>query len=120
VQQVIPLPEAAEYQVKVREKVRREREDRRSGRDLTKYDVTIAGVTYEQLPKRRTMYQVVRHLCDQGISPEQIHEVLQWRGTGLWRVVEGDVGSEEFALWRPRKPAGRPSRLDGGSLLTTS
>lgn len=96
VQQVIPLPEAAEYQVKVREKVRREREDRRGGRDLTKYDVTASGVTYERLPKRRTMYQVVRHLCDHGVSPEQVHEVIHWRGTGLWRVVESQVGSEEF------------------------
>lgn len=96
VQQVIPLPEAAEYQVKVREKVRREREDRRSGRDLTKYDVTVAGVTQERLPKRRTMYQVVRHLCDQGVTPEEIHDVLHWRGSGLWRVVEGEVDSEEF------------------------
>lgn len=96
VQQVIPLPEAAEYQVKVREKVRREREDRRGGRDLTKYDVTVDGLIHERLPKRRTMYQLVRHLCDHGISPEQIHEVLHWRGTGLWRVVADEVGSSEF------------------------
>lgn len=66
VQQVLPLPEAADYQVQVREKARRERAQRRGTRDLTKYDVTISGRTQERLPKRRTMYAVVRHLCSQG------------------------------------------------------
>lgn len=96
VQQVIPLPEAADYQIQVREKARRERAQRRDTRDLTKYDVTINGRTEPRLPKRRTIHAVVRHLCSEGSSPEEIHAVIPWRGTGLWRVVEGEVDSAEF------------------------
>ena len=96
VQQVLPLPEAADYQIQVREKARRERAQRRNTRDLTKYDVTIAGHTEERLPKRRTIYAVVRHLCSHGVSPDEIHAVMDWRGTGLWREVEGEVDADEF------------------------
>lgn len=96
VQQVIPLPEAADYQVQVREKARRERAQRRDGRDLTKYDVTVDGRTEQRLPKRRAIYLLVRHLCGRGVSPEEIHKVIPWRVTGLWRVVDGEVDAETF------------------------
>ena len=43
VQTVIPIPEVADYQVRIREKKQRERESRKSARDFTKYDVDIAG-----------------------------------------------------------------------------
>ncbi len=46
VQQIIPLPEAAEYQIQLRDKLRQERTARRDGRDLTKYDVIIDGKRY--------------------------------------------------------------------------
>lgn len=96
VAQVIPLPEANEYQVRVREKVRKEREQRAGGRDLTKYDVAIDGTVEQRLPKRRAAYAVIRAVCDAGVSPEAVHEVFSWRAGGLWRVVEGEVGAEEF------------------------
>jgi hypothetical protein len=41
VQQIIPLPEAAEYQVQVREKIRKERESRTSNADFTRFDVHL-------------------------------------------------------------------------------
>ncbi|GIX12078.1 MAG: hypothetical protein KatS3mg118_0037 [Paracoccaceae bacterium] len=43
VQQIIPLPEVAEYQVRVTEKKRKEREARTDTRDRTSYDVTLGG-----------------------------------------------------------------------------
>lgn len=60
VAQVIPLQEANEYQVRVREKVRKEREQRAGGRDLTKYDVAIDG-TVEQRPEAQS--RLCRHPC---------------------------------------------------------
>lgn len=95
VQQVLPLPEAADYQIQVREKARRERAQRRDTRDLTKYDVTLAGRIQERLPKRRAIYAVVRHLCSHGVSPDEINAVIDWRGR-LWREVEGEVDADEF------------------------
>ena len=72
VQQVLPLPEASDYTVKVREKAREERRKQRTGRDLTKFDVTIEGSTETRLPKRRAIFLIVKHACDQGISPEEV------------------------------------------------
>ena len=93
VQQVIPLPEAADYQVQVREKARREREQRRQGRDLTKFDVTIGGQLEARLPKNRAVYRIVRHLCDSGVPPEEIGDVV---GRDKWRVVGGELDSAAF------------------------
>ncbi len=97
VQQVIPLPEATEYQVRVREKVRQERQGRQAGRDFTKFDVTVDGETEYRLAKRQAMFRVVRALCTAGITPDEIHDVLSWRGaTALWRATDGEVSSDEF------------------------
>lgn len=77
VQQILPLPEASEYTIKIREKASEERRKRLSGsKDYTQFDVTIDGRTDTRLPKRRAIFKVVKHLCDQGVSPEEISKVL--------------------------------------------
>ncbi len=93
VQQVVPLPEAAEYQVRVREKEQRERAQRQA--DATRYDVAIGRKVFGSQPKRRAIYQLVRHLIDNGVTPERIREIIDWRRK-LFREVEGEVGSEEL------------------------
>ena len=95
IQQVIPLPEAEEYQIRIRDKARLERVSRTQSHDLTKYDVTIGDETFSHLPKRRAIYCVIRHLCDSGIDPEQIRTVITWR-RNMMRVVEGDLDSIEY------------------------
>ncbi|MET0105010.1 MAG: hypothetical protein ABW072_07675 [Sedimenticola sp.] len=97
-EQVIPLPEAEDYQVKVREKVREERERRQQTKDLTKYDVTVDGQMLAKLPKRRAIFHIVKALTGKGVSVQEITELLAWRGSGLWRIVSGEVDSEEFAV----------------------
>src|SRR5206468_2762142 len=84
VQQVIPLPEAAAYQVQVREKSRKERLARETSKDLTKYDVTISGVTEQRLAKRNAILRLVRYLCGGGVTPEQIAQVLSWYPKALF------------------------------------
>ena len=69
VQQVIPLPEAGEYVVQVREKERRERRSRESGRDYTRYDVTVNGHVFERQAKRNAVYLVVKALCSKEATP---------------------------------------------------
>lgn len=61
VQQIIPLPEVAEYQVRVTEKKRKEREARSDTRDWTSYDVTLGGRQLTGLRKRHAIYQTFRH-----------------------------------------------------------
>jgi hypothetical protein len=97
VQQLVPLPEAAEYQVRARAKRQIEKRDRSSGRDFTKFDVCVDGIWEQRLAKRQAIFRVVRALADRGVRPEQISQVLDWRGPHvLWRSVEGEVESDEF------------------------
>lgn len=96
IQTVIPLPEAEDYQVQIREKQQKERISRTSSKDLTKYIVSINGNSSAPLAKRRAIFSIVSHLCSKGVNPEKIHEVLSWRANGLWRIVDGEVNSDEF------------------------
>lgn len=93
VQQLIPMPEAEDYQVRLREKKQQERSARRSNPDLTKYTVTVGDRVYESLPKRRAILTLVKALCDAGISPTEIASVLAWRST-LFYSASGDLNSE--------------------------
>lgn len=59
------------------------------------FDVTIDGVTQEALPKHKAVLTVVKHLCDQGVTPEEIAKLVPWRTT-MFCSVDGDVTSEKF------------------------
>ncbi len=96
VQQVIPLPEAAEYQVQVGAKNRQERIARESARDFTKYDVTFSLVTDTHLAKRNAIFLIVKRLCDRGVTPEAITELIPWRKQRLFRQAAGHLTPEEF------------------------
>lgn len=97
VQQIIPLPEAEDYRVRLRNKQERERVSRRFRRDSTRYNVTIGEQTYENLPKRQAVFAIVKQLCDSGVSPEKIAEYVPWRKfQTMFRMVEGTVDPEQF------------------------
>ena len=87
VQQVIPLPEAEEYQVSIRHKSIKEKESRTQNRDLTKYSVTLGDTILERLPKRRAIFHIVKYLCDCGIDPELIDSLIPWRGKMFYSFV---------------------------------
>ena len=95
VHQVIPLPEAEAYQIRVREKSRKEQESRRSARDFTKYFVTLNGERIGPLPKRETVFRVVKHLCDHGVSPEDIKRRVEFKKKGSFRQSPGEFASED-------------------------
>lgn len=95
VQQVVPLPEAADYSIRVREKQHHERAARRSARDTTKFDVTVAGVVTRRMAKNRTMHALLHHLLTNGVTEQQIRNVIPWRKK-LVLSVPGKVSSDEF------------------------
>jgi len=75
VQQVIPLPETADYMVRLREKKDEERKLaglRQQNRDFTKFTITNSMGIYPGLAKRRAIQHVVRELISQGIHPDSI------------------------------------------------
>ena len=72
IHQVIPLPEAAQYQVAVREKSMEQDAARVSDRDTTRYDLSIGDASFSSLPKRRLIYEIVAEAIRQrvNLSPE--------------------------------------------------
>ena len=98
VQQIIPLPEMAEYQVRVAEKKRKEREARTDTRDWTSYDITLNGHKLMGLRKRHAIYRTFRYLVEQGIAPEMVAEQCGPRASRALVSVEGVVDAENFYL----------------------
>lgn len=99
VQQIIPAPEAAEYQVRVREKARKERgarEARSSGADYTKYDLTLGDTEYQRLPKGRAIQRIFQYLAERGVAPEAVAQHCGGMANRALIFVEGEVGPEDF------------------------
>jgi hypothetical protein len=112
VQQIIPLPEVEDYRVQIKEKQRQERKARTSGPDFTRYDITIDGNTMERMWKRNAIFAVVKHLCNKAVTPEAIMEVVDWRKTTMFRVVDGVVGAVEFVRLATEKAKDEGRRFD--------
>jgi hypothetical protein len=88
VQQIVPLPEAADYQVQLREKKRQEQQSRKSTVDFTRYDVTVDGEVFPGQWKRNAILIVVKGLVQRGKTPEEILKVLSPVRKGrIWRSV---------------------------------
>lgn len=117
VEQVIPLREASEYQVQVREKARRERAATGSTADWTRYDLTIGGQTLPRLFKRRLMHQAVRHVIEKlNKTPEDVAKVV--RHGRLWAWLDGDHNEESFRAGLEALAANGGPRLDPRRFLT--
>lgn len=113
VQQVIPLPEAAEYQVRVQTKAKKERESKSQDIDRTKYSISVAGSVTDGLPKRNAIYHTCRSLVNCGVDPEEIGRLLNPRRPDrIWRTVAGEVGSEQFVILAAEQSASRGSEFD--------
>jgi hypothetical protein len=97
IQQIIPLPEASEYQVQVSAKNRQERNLRVQNRDMTKYDVKVFGKSETYLAKRNAIFLVVKCLCDAGVKPERILELVNWRPRSMFLEFDGNLNSDEFS-----------------------
>ena len=99
VQQVIPLPEAQDYQIQVREKKQAERRSKQSSRDFTKYNVTVGEETTEKLTKNRTVHCVLRALLVNGISPGDVQKIPEEFGVSKRRVLvaaDGTLSEDEI------------------------
>ena len=94
-QQLIPLPEAAEYTVGLR---RREEATRAAttseGRDLTRYAVTGPPGTSDFLPKRRALLLLMHQLHAAGLAPEAMAGVMR---RSKFLPVEGRLTGDELA-----------------------
>lgn len=90
IDQIFPLPEAEDYQVKIREKERKERTAKHN-RDMTRFDLKIGDQVIENLPKLRLAYQVVHEAISRGNAPR---DVLPQKKA--WIAILGELNSDEF------------------------
>ncbi len=98
VQTVIPIPEVADYQVRIREKKQRERESRSSSRDFTRFDLTIGDEKNANLSKRWLIFHVIKAVLDYGASPQNIKDIISWRANQLFKQFEGELNEEQLIV----------------------
>jgi hypothetical protein len=92
VQQVLPLPEAGDYQVKIRRKeVARER-SLTNQKDYTQYQVVVDGVPLPAVKKRHAVRTMMAELIKKGVSLSEMDAVIP--GSRL-RTVEGQVTDQD-------------------------
>lgn len=68
IQQVIPLPEAADYQIRVGRKVTEQERRSTDGRDWTRYHIIIDGQVLPDENKRRTVRLMIEKLVERGVT----------------------------------------------------
>lgn len=103
VQQVIPLPEAEQYQVAVREKSIEQEKVRSTTRDTTRYDVAIGEMFFPNQPKRRLMLRLVSEALRQGLLPERLRDEITWRKKDLFISAPGQADESTFQALYPGK-----------------
>jgi len=104
VQQIIPLPEAASYQVQLKEKATEARASSKAagkGPDFTRYDLHIGGTVHQAQWKRRMAYLAVRAALERGVTREALPVPAR-----KWLVVDGQAGTREEFLERVRAKLG--------------
>jgi hypothetical protein len=91
VEQVLPLPEAQDYVVGVREKKRSE--VKTQSRDMTRFDIEVGGERHADLPKRQAIVRVARRLCASGAMPEKLSELAGRSFNSMWRFADGALSA---------------------------
>jgi hypothetical protein len=79
IQQVLPLPEAADYQVKLRRKDAVAAKALAAGKDFTRYHIIVDGTELPSENKRHAMRVMVSELTKRGATLPLIREVLPQR-----------------------------------------
>jgi hypothetical protein len=86
IRQVVPLPEAADYQVRVRRKEQQQERARSQSRDMTRYHVIVDGAELPATSKRETILVMVTKLIERGIPAPAIGDELGVR----FRSIQGE------------------------------
>lgn len=91
IEQIVPLPEAADYQVGVRKKAQERERARSDGRDLTRFQIVVDGTPLPGENKRNAVRIMVDQLVARGCQPERIAERMGRK----FRSLDGEVSDPE-------------------------
>ncbi len=90
IQQLLPLPEAADYQIQLRKKAAEERKAEEGGADWSRYDLTIGDQKYSKLYKRQLFLLVIQALVKREVPVTELQKVLPARKfLGLPGALDG-------------------------------
>ncbi len=92
IQQVIPLPEAEQYQIRVWQK---KAAGRRTATPIARFILSVAGGDFAGLNKRNLIYQVISGAISSGIAPEHLEEAVDWRA--LFAGFDGNLNGRQMA-----------------------
>lgn len=95
IQQVIPLPEAGDYQVRLRRKDQQRAPVSTDGRDFTRYHVVVDGEVLPDQNKRHAVRTMIQSLIERGVPARSIGEVLS---RARFRFVEGELTDEDAVV----------------------
>lgn len=93
IEQIIPLPEAQDYTVRIKEKQDEALRAADSTIDFTRYDLHINGQVFKNLWKRNLIWQVISSALKAGLTLDQLKAIIPGR---KMVVVDGHPRGEEF------------------------
>jgi hypothetical protein len=104
-QQIIPLPEARDYQIQQRQKSAAVVATRtaKSGRDYTRYSLRIAGKSFDDMSKQGAVKTAIQQLHSLGVSAALIREATQARRWVGVHPVEGETVEDAFRRENPSR-----------------
>ena len=79
--------------MRLREKEREERRARHQNRDIRRFHLTIGDKVYDDLPKRRLAFFVIREAINRGATPLGVYPVGK-----RWLIVPGEHDEDSILI----------------------
>jgi hypothetical protein len=108
VQQIIPLPEAKDFQIQQRQKGAAVTAGISAGRDFTRYNLQLTGLIFPNLSKQAAVKLALQKLWGAGVPLEELQSVTQ---PGRWLAVQPSPNESVEAAFIREHPARTPSHL---------
>lgn len=112
VQQIIPVPEAAAYQIRVQQKIRTEREARVTRADYSRYDLQLGDQLFNRQTKRKAIFETFRYLIGKGNDPMTLARLSGKRAERSVHCLDGHFNSAEFIDEARRQSAQNNTTFD--------
>ena len=119
IQTLIPLPEAEEYQVRIREKTMKEREIRKRSRETARYEVITEGNELPNLSGNKMIHHVTRYVISKGKPIEDVVTLIEQIRPNSFHVLDGTISPRDFKRELRSISKDRPKRfyIDEGELF---
>jgi hypothetical protein len=108
IERVLPLPEAEQYQVRLRRKVAEARDAQETASDWSRYNLTVGTETSPSLYKRGLFLAAIRSFVQQGVPVSSMLQIFPAR---KFLGIDGKLSAQEFFERASQKDDGSPRDL---------